>query len=165
MPYIITVDTISQRWPNVCPFCESSVPSGVIERPYTRLTGYWGFFVTSVSCQYPTPACEACQARSRRLRLTGLSLTTLPWLFLLIAMFLVPHVVFSGWIPVLVASAATAAGISVFVWRGSWLRRFRLSYLRDGRATFSARSETYAAALANVNGVPFKYALLTIWLN
>jgi hypothetical protein len=21
MPYIITVDTISQRWPNVCPFC------------------------------------------------------------------------------------------------------------------------------------------------
>jgi hypothetical protein len=165
MPYIITVDTISQRWPNVCPFCESSVPSGAIERPYTRYTGFWGLIVTYVSCQYQTPACETCQARSRRLWLAGLSLTTLPWVFLLIAMFLVPVIVFSGPIPILVTSAATAAGIFVFVSRGAWLRRFRLSYLRDGRATFSARSETYAAALANVNGVPFKYALLTIWLN
>jgi hypothetical protein len=68
-------------------------------------------------------------------------------------------------IPILVASATTVAGVLVFMWRGAWLRRFRLSYLRDGRATFSARSETYAAALANINGVPFKYALFTIWLN
>ncbi len=165
MPYIVTLNASSLRWPDVCPFCGSSPSTGGIERTYTRLTGFWLFFATEVSGRYSTPACQACQTRARRLWFAGLGLTVLPWVLLLGAMFLVPHIVFSGPIPVGAAGAISVAGILVYVWRGGWLRRFRLSYLRDGQATFSARSEKYATAFADANGVPVKYALFVFWLN
>jgi hypothetical protein len=80
-------------------------------------------------------------------------------------MFLVPHIVFSGPIPVTAAGAISVAGILVCVWQGGWLRRFRLAYLRDDQASFFARSEKYATAFADANGVPAKYALFVFWLN
>jgi hypothetical protein len=79
-------------------------------------------------------------------------------------MFVVPHIVFSGQIPVFATGAITVVGILVHLWRVVWLRRVRLTYLQDGEATYSARSIKYATAFANINGVPVKYVLFIMWL-